>query len=1296
MFDKRSSPRNWLLLLSVIMLASLWSRAGVSWSETPLRLEAPPAGYDLAGEALHDLDMPGDKPVFTRSVVAEDPDQGPRLWHPPDTGEFPIFLPESWAAGTVHPNRPASTCTVSSTDDNGANTLRKCLDDAVAGDEILFDPVVFLPGSPQTITLATPLPYITVNNLTVDASNAGVVLDGSALADNTVGLRIEGADGTTIRGLQIRDFYPGILLSAGAAYNTVGGDRAVGVGPLGQGNLLSANRGPGVVLQQTGTAHNSIVGNIMGTNVAGDTAYGNGMAGVVIAAGASHNVIGGEHSPGACDGPCNLISGNGRGVHIQDADSNEILGNFIGTDLSGENALGGQSVGVLIYVGSAQNVVGGARSPGACDGPCNLISGHAEIGVAISDDGTDANQVLGNFIGTNLSGSGAVGNGIAGVMIAWGASQNVVGGDHSAGVCDGLCNLISGNWVGVQVQNPGSAGNEVLGNFIGADLSGDFANGNEQAGVAVGWGAAQNVIGGAHGAGVCDGPCNLISGNVNSGVLVTVLGTTGNKLLGNFVGTNSSGDAVLPNQRGVLISQAASDTQVGGAGVGEGNLISGNYGEGIFVIDAGTTGTQVLGNLVGTNAYGAGALPNNYGVAIGLGASSTIVGGAGPGEGNLVSGNTTIGVWIDSPETIGNWVQGNLIGTEMSGVSALPNYIGVVISTGSTGNQVGGSAPGAGNLISGNEFDGLLIQSLVAPGNTIAGNKIGTNLAGTAAVPNYRGIFLDDASDNLIGGTQAGAGNLISGNTDTGLVISGGASNSVQGNTIGADLAGEVAIPNVVNGILIGSGASDNIIGGSGPGAGNLISGNGLAVKVQNEDSLGNQILGNRIGTDRSGVNSLPNDFGVVVILARQTLIGGADTGTPWVCDGPCNLISGNAYNGLQIQGVSPGAAGQRPEGETDRPLAAGQANQVLGNFIGTDLAGTSALPNGNGVILAADADGNLIGGSSLMGEGNLISGNEAYGVIVRQPLTANNQIAGNRIGTTAAGELALPNGINGIWITEGASSNTVGGEGAGLGNLISGHALDKLYLGVNISTYSGSEAKDNKVVGNLIGTNAAGTGAIPNGGGVGVGYLVTGTIIRDNTISGNSLRGIMLMETTGHEVRDNDIGLASNGLSPLPNGEVGILLVKAPQNLIGPGNTAAYNPYGIAIAYPESVGNTITQNRIYANTDGQIVFLEVPQPLAPAPTLTGWDGDAVTGIACSGCQVEVFANADAQPAGRTYLGTATAAGDGSFSLTVGPGHLYLAATATDADGTTSEFSNSLLVGEFVYVYLPLISNLTK
>jgi len=1109
-----------LFLLLVGLLALPWRPARASLIKPPPPEKTPIAGDPLASELQTRPSLPTGQVAITSSFVSDDQDQGPHLWRPLETRLVPRALLQPPTDETRLPDRLAGTCTVSSTSDSGPNTLRQCLLDAVAGDDILFDPSTFPPGTPQTITLASELPWIMVDNLTIDGSEAGVILDGNALADEPVGLSIFLAEEATIRGLQIQGFKVGVLLGLGATNCTLGGDRTVGAGPLGRGNLISANSSVGVQLEGAGTSHNSIIGNFIGTDITGDTANGNGYAGIAIAFGASQNVIGGAHSSGTCDGPCNMISGNFVGVQIEGA-------------------------------------------------------------------GTDGNQVLGNFIGTDISGNGANGNGYAGVVIAFGASHNMIGGAHSPGVCDG--------------------------------------------------------------------PCNLISGNVDLGVLIQDDGTNGNQVLGNFVGTNAAGGAALPNNQGVVLGRDATDTHVGGAGAGQGNLISGNTNLGIWISSAGTTGSQVLGNL---------------------------------------------------------------IGTDISGITALPNYHGIIISQ-STGTQIGGAATGAGNLISGNENYGIQMEYLGAPGNTVAGNKIGTNLTGTGAVPNYIGIVSIEASNNVIGGTEPGAGNLISGNAQEGLHIGSNSNlNSVLGNTIGTDVTGELAIPNVIYGVFIGFGASNNTIGGSSPGGGNLITGNGLAgVFIQNEASVGNRILGNRIGTNRTGSSSLPNGNGVKVIGALETIIGGADTSTPWVCDGPCNLISGNDVFGVSIQGVSAGAQQQASLGETDRLTVADQGNQVLGNFIGTNLVGTSALPNAAGVDLSFEATGNLIGGSNLLGEGNLISGNQREAIVVRHSLTANNQILGNRIGTTADGGSALPNGEYGIWIYGGASGNTVGGEGEGNGNLISGQAMDLGYFGVVIGGETQPVARDNQVIGNLIGTNWTGTTAIPNGGGVAVawgasgsvirdnvisgnngygivlmddatdnqvngnligtnwtgttaipnGYSgvgvargVTGSVIRDNVISGNNEHGIVIEEATGNDVRDNDVGVAADGLSPMGNEGVGIILFTAPHNMI-------------------------TQNSIYANIYEQIDFFEVPEPLAPAPLLTGWDGETVSGTACAGCLVEVFANPDSRPAGHTYLGTTAAAGDGTFSLNVGPGYSFLAATATDAEGTTSEFSTS------PYVYLPLI-----
>ena len=1069
----------WLCMIVIILNVLAWpgQAAGVSENQFLPREPRELFDFDLPIQDSPSGPYPPGRALDEDDFFVEKQDREVRLWEAVGNRVHPLAfplpdLPESGAS-----NQRAVTCTVTSTADSGAGTLRACLADAVAGDLITFNPTNFPPGDPQTINLASNLPG-TKDNVIIDASNAGVILNGSAISGDAFGLVIWGAQGVTIRGLQILNFTLGILIGNGASYNTIGGDRAVGSGPLGQGNRISGNSEVGVWLQSVGTSNNTIRGNFIGTDLTGNAAMGNGYAGLVIVGGATQNVVGGSHSPGSCDGACNLISGNQVGIQIED------------TDMQG-------------------------------------------------------NQVLGNFIGTNLQGNSANPNSIAGMII---------------------------------------------------------------------WDAPGNHVGGAGSPGVCDGPCNLISGNGNRGIAFQGYDSDNNQVQGNFIGTTISGTAPLPNYDGLIIAD------------GSGNQI----------------------------------------------------GGAGSGEGNLISGNEDIGLWITSKDTTNNIILGNRIGTDISGTLAIPNYEGILIQAG-TGNQVGGAAAGAGNLISGNEEAGIYVEYVNPPGITMAGNKIGTNLSGTAALPNYYGILLVGGGGNLIGGTTPGSGNLISGNTKDGIRINTSSTNRVQGNTIGANQSGSAPIPNQT-GIFIGFGACNNIIGGGTAGMGNVISGNTWdGIFIQNETSVGNQLLGNRIGTNRGGTSALPNDNGVVVISARETIIGGADLSTPWACDGPCNLISGNTSFGITNQGVS--AGGSEPPGTVD------MGSQVLGNFIGTDLSGTSAIPNLAGVDLSYQAGGNRVGGSSPLGEGNLLSGNQYDGVVIRDLWANDNQVCGNRIGTKADGNAALPNGENGVKIYGSASGNVIGGESAGLGNLISGNAL----FGISLS---GENTTSNQILGNQIGTNAAGTNALPNLiGGIRLLFFVSGTEIRGNVISGNEI-GLFLHQSSDNVVSDNHIGVAADGQSPLPNGEDGIWLDMAPHNTIGPGNTIAYNLYGVSIVEPESVGNTITQNSIYANTITQIAFFNVPVPLAPAPLLSSWNEVTmtVTGTACVGCQVEVFTNPTSTPAGHTYLGTATTAGDGSFSLTLGAGYIYLAATATDAEGTTSAFSNVLQIGEDInVVYLPLI-----
>ncbi|MFP6659244.1 MAG: NosD domain-containing protein, partial [Pirellulales bacterium] len=220
---------------------------------------------------------------------------------------------------------------------------------------------------------------------------------------------------------------------------------------------------------------------------------------------------------------------------------------------------------------------------------------------------------------------------------------------------------------------------------------------------------------------------------------------------------------------------------------------------------------------------------------------------------NLISGNDQ-GIFVEGPVSSGNVITGNTIGTNAEGTASLKNrFVNIDIAAGSK-NQIGGTAEGEGNLISGSRT-GVSIRGTAASGNLLLGNKIGTNAAGTAAIRNTRGVKILDADQNVIGGAGA-AGNVISGNT-IGLLIQRGESNLVEGNHIGVDVAGSAAVPNT-RGVLIRD-SQANQIGG----AANVISGNlreGLKIFGSSTDNV---VSGNAIGTNAAGDAAVGNDMGV-------------------------------------------------------------------------------------------------------------------------------------------------------------------------------------------------------------------------------------------------------------------------------------------------------------------------------------------------------------------------------------------------------------------------------------------------
>ena len=361
-------------------------------------------------------------------------------------------------------------------------------------------------------------------------------------------------------------------------------------------------------------------------------------------------------------------------------------------------------------------------------------------------------------------------------------------------------------------------------------------------------------------------------GSFRYGIHIDGAPASNNAVAGCYLGTD--GAVAVPNGSGVWI-WGAPDNRIGTDGDGAGdaeerNVISGNSASGVEVSLNGATGNLIKGNFIGTNAEGTGALGNGSGVRI-ASAIGTIIGGTTPSERNVISGSSADGVAILGGSAAGNVVQGNFIGTDVTGTGSLGNFTGVWIYSASN-NTIGGTVTGARNIISGNRKHGVNIGDSRAAGNLVQGNFIGTDVNGTADLGNTSdGVQIHVAANNTIGGVVAGAGNVISGNNGRGVHIrdSGAPGNLIQGNFIGTDVNGTAALGNSVDGILI-SNSSFNTVGGTGDGAGNIIAFNAAAFGdgVSVTGGAGNAILGNSIlansglGIDLLPDGVTPNDSG--------------------------------------------------------------------------------------------------------------------------------------------------------------------------------------------------------------------------------------------------------------------------------------------------------------------------------------------------------------------------------------------------------------------------------------------------
>jgi parallel beta-helix repeat protein len=709
--------------------------------------------------------------------------------------------------------------------------------------------------------------------------------------------------------------------------------------------------------------------------------------------------------------------------------------------------------------------------------------------------------------------------------------------------------------------------------------------------------------------------------------------------------------------------------------VSPGNTIKGliisDFEYGILIYNNTAYNNTITENFIGIAYNGMSATPNLNGIGIGGNSQNNTV------SANVISGNTQAGIAVT--ESSGNVIRGNLIGTDPDGMIAIPNLYGIAIQNAAS-NQIGGSALQDKNIISGNLSAGVVIDGLQSSFNIIRGNYIGLNSGGLGAIPNESGIILSYASETIIGGSAAGHKNIISGNSGTGIILNGTGTrlNYILGNYIGTDLSGTMPISNYA-GIVLKSNSNSNYIGGTQAGEGNLVSAN-LEMGIYVEASDSNIIVGNIIGPNIAGTSAFMTGDTLIQAngvefntVAKYNRLGGYTAAER-------NIISGNRVYGMVYYGNT-------------------AYNEVIGNYIGTDVSGSFAIPNATGICVDGGSHHNPI-------INNVLSGNISYGIFIVTNQTFYNEVKGNKIGTNAAGTDTIPNDA-GLLIGGGAKYNVIGGDLPSDKNIISGNR----YGGIEISD---QYTTDNVIRGNYIGTDITGGIALSNQYGIGITTRPSHNTIDRNLISGNHEFGILLFEfADSNTITRNIIGTTSNQTSPLNNGTAGIIIWGGSSgNLIGGpdmGNIIAFHDsVAIYIKDNNTKANMISENSMFQNVmmgidlhpegpnyndggdidDGPNNLMNHPviQHVAYDPSSQGfWTYGIIDTQTPEGTVIELFVadeNQFGRGEGKTFIGKAIANSAGEwffYGEGIADGEL-LTATATDITGNTSEFCPNLAV----------------
>jgi len=739
-----------------------------------------------------------------------------------------------------------------------------------------------------------------------------------------------------------------------------------------------------------------------------------------------------------------------------------------------------------------------------------------EIGI------TDADVSAPNlFFGIKMDGD----NGLIGGRWHW--QRNVVSGNGTGGGANPEISISTG------VTNT-----QILGNIIGLRRDGTtiYSGAVTQYGI---YNGGNNTLIGDVGAG------NVISNKTEG---INCVNVQNAKITGNTIGMDYNQTVAKGNATGVNINSNCLNVEIGKPVVGGGNMISGNSSVGIR-IDA-ANGVKVSNNFIGPDKTGnAGpAVTTTHGIYFDdNNATNVLIGGPNLLDRNIISKNGTA-ISIIRAGT-GMIIQNNIIGLNASGNAVLANTTAGIQVQNTVINAVQIGTPGSGNIISGHSAgSGCGIEILGSSLHVIQGNLIGTSADGNSILANNYGIHISGSSNVLVGGDYLlNQGNIISGNTQAGVRVNNGASNTlIRGNSVGTNITGTVALPNGTSGIWVED-ATGTVIGGLAVYR-NTISGqvnfSSQGIRLTS-NGVGTDISANIIGQNNTGTSALGNYQGIHIGDSHEAYVGGVNP----------NYITSSTDAGIVFASSSPAI--------------------IEGNVIGRSLTGVIAgMSNLYGVLVQSP---NSVIGSSLP---NVIVNSTSHGIFISEETADGTEINVNYIGTDASLTVGIGNDGDGIHI-EDADDTEIG---VAAGNTIIGNTQAGIYL---TGSVEGSVISNNSIYapGGVAMTNQYGIYLEngPTGNFIGTAYGVDG----DNTIGNSTAEGIRLDNADANFVYGNDIGNDGNALFPNLNG---IRILNSTGNIIGDiggkrnvisGNT------GTGILLENAIGTFIQSNLIGTNVTG-------------------------------------------------------------------------------------------------------------